>query len=70
MARGMLEQASNLLQASLGATIPWLSGTMQEWLASVSRKLCHAAERLEGLESGMHPIVCTSYTQMIERSHS
>src|SRR5947209_12550327 len=55
---GTLEQASILLQASLGgsvlntAFIERFNGTMRERLASLTRTCRHAAQRLEGLESG------------------
>jgi IS1 family transposase len=65
MTRGTLEQADKLLQASLGGTmlntafIERFNGTMRERLASLTRKCRHAAQRLEGLESGMYLIGCT-----------
>jgi len=63
--RGTLEQANILLQTSLGgsvlntAFIERFNGTMRERLASLTRKCRHAAQRLEGLESGMYLIGCT-----------
>ncbi len=65
MTRGTLEQANKLLQASLGGTvlntafIERFNGTMRERLATLTRKCRHAAQRLEGLESGMYLIGCT-----------
>jgi len=65
MTWGTLEQASILLQASLGgsvlntAFIERFNGTMRERLAALTRKCRHAAQRLEGLESGMYLIGCT-----------
>lgn len=65
MTRGTLQQASILLQASLGgsvlntAFIERFNGTMRERLASLTRKCRYAAQRLEGLESGMYLIGCT-----------
>lgn len=65
MTLGTLEQASILLQASLGgsvlntAFIERFNGTMRERLASLTRKCRHAAQRLEGLSSGMYLIGCT-----------
>src|SRR5204863_2819719 len=65
MTRGTLQQASILLQASLGgsvlntAFIERFNGTMRERLAALTRKCRHAAQRLEGLESGMYLIGCT-----------
>ncbi len=67
MTLGTLEQASILLQASLGgrvlntAIIARFNGTMRERLASLTRKCRHAAQRLEGLSSGMYLIGCTSH---------
>jgi IS1 family transposase len=66
MTRGTLEQASKLLQASLGGTvlntafIERFNGTMRERLATLTRKCRHAAHRLEALETGMYLIGCTS----------
>jgi transposase-like protein/IS1 family transposase len=65
MTLGTLEQASKLLQASLGgsvlntAFIERFNGTMRERLASLTRKCRHAAHRLEALETGMYLIGCT-----------
>ena len=65
MTRGTLEQASKLLQASLGGTvlntafIERFNGTMRERLAPLTRKCRHAAHRLEALETGMYLIGCT-----------
>ncbi len=65
MTLGTLEQATTLLQASLGGTvlntgsIERFNATMRERLASLTRKCRHAAQRLEGLESGMSLIGCT-----------
>lgn len=65
MMLGTLEQASHLLQASLGgsvlntAFIERFNGTMRERLASLTRKCRHAAQRLEALQSGMYLIGCT-----------
>ncbi len=67
MTRGTLPQAQKLLQASRGGTvlntaiIPRFNGTMRERLASLTRKCRHAAQRLEGLSSGMYLIGCTSH---------
>src|SRR5436305_2195777 len=66
MTLGTLEQANKLLQASMGGTvlntafIERFNGTVRERLASLTRKCRHAAQRLEGLESGMYLIGCTS----------
>jgi len=65
MTRGTLEQASKLLQASLGGTvlntafIERFNGTIRERLAPLTRKCRHAAHRLEALETGMYLIGCT-----------
>jgi transposase-like protein len=65
MTRGTLEQASTLLQASLGgsvlntAFIERFNGTMRERLAALTRKCRHAAHRLEALQTGMYLIGCT-----------
>ena len=65
MTRGTLEQATTLLQASLGGTvlntafIERLNGTMRERLAALTRKSRHAASRLAGLEAGMYLISST-----------
>ncbi len=65
MTLGTLEQATKLLQASLGgsvlntAFIERFNGTMRERLASLTRKCRHAAQRLEALETGMYLIGCT-----------
>jgi IS1 family transposase len=62
MTRGMLQQATILLQASLGGTvlntafIERFNGTMRERLAVLTRKCRHAAQRLEALETGMYLI--------------
>lgn len=65
MTLGTLEQATTLLQGSLGGTvlntafIERFNGTMRERLASLTRKCRHAAQRLEALETGMYLIGCT-----------
>jgi IS1 family transposase len=65
MTLGTLEQAQNLLQATLGGSelntsfIERFNGTMRERLASLTRKCRHAAHRLETLEAGMYLIGCT-----------
>jgi transposase-like protein/IS1 family transposase len=65
MTLGTLEQASQLLQASLGggvlntAFIERFNGTMRERLAALTRKCRHAAQRLEALKTGMYLIGCT-----------
>lgn len=65
MTWGTLEQASKLLQASLGGTmlntafIERFNGTLRERLASLTRKCRHGAHRLEALETGMYLIGCT-----------
>jgi hypothetical protein len=67
MTRGTLEQATTLLQASLGglvlntAFIERLNGTMRERLAALTRKCRHAACRLAGLEAGMY-LIGSTYT--------
>src|SRR5947208_9849042 len=65
MTQGVLSSAEKLLQQSRGGTvlntacIERFNGTMRERLASLTRKCRHAAQRLEGLESGMYLIGCT-----------
>lgn len=65
MTLGTLEQANQLLQASMGGTvlntafIERFNGTVRERLACLTRKCRHAAQRLEGLERGMYLIGCT-----------
>jgi hypothetical protein len=65
MTRGTLQQATILLQASLGGTvlntafIERFNGTMRELFAVLTRKCRHAAQRLEALETGMYLIGCT-----------
>jgi IS1 family transposase len=65
MTLGTLQQATILLQASMGGTvlntafIERFNGTMRERLASLTRKCRHAAHRLEALETGMYLIGCT-----------
>lgn len=65
LALGTVEQASKLLQASLGgivfntAFIERFNGTMRERLASLTRRCRHTARRLEALETGMYLIGCT-----------
>lgn len=65
MTLGTLEQAQNLLQATMGGTelntslIERFNGTMRERLASLTRKCRHAAHRLETIEAGMYLIGCT-----------
>ncbi|MFL5628068.1 MAG: hypothetical protein ACJ788_21015 [Ktedonobacteraceae bacterium] len=65
MTLGTLEQANELLQASLGgsvlntAFIERFNGTVRERLATLTRKCRHAAQRLEALETGMYLIGCT-----------
>lgn len=65
MTLGTLQQANQLLQASLGGTvlntafIERFNGTMRERLAALTRKCRHAAQRLEALETGMYLIGCT-----------
>jgi hypothetical protein len=65
MTRGTLQQANQLLEASLGGTvlntafIERFNGTMRERLAPLTRKCRHAAHRLEALETGMYLIGCT-----------
>jgi transposase-like protein len=65
MTLGTLQQASELLQVSLGgsvlntAFIERFNGTMRERLASLTRKCRHAAQRLQALETGMYLIGCT-----------
>jgi hypothetical protein len=60
MTLGTLQQAGQLLQASLGgvslntAFIERFNGTMRERLASLTRKCRHAARRLEALSTGMY----------------
>jgi transposase-like protein/IS1 family transposase len=66
MTQGLLSSAEKLLQQSRGGTvlntafIERLNGTMRERLASLTRKCRHAAHRLQGLETGMYLIGCTS----------
>src|SRR5437667_6987252 len=65
MTLGTLEQANELLQASLGgsvlntAYIERFNGTMRERLATLTRKCRHAAQRLQALETGMYLIGST-----------
>jgi IS1 family transposase len=65
MTQGLLSSAEKLLQQSRGgmvlntAFIERLNGTMRERLASLTRKCRHAAQRLDGLETGMYLIGCT-----------
>ncbi len=65
MTRGTVEQATTLLQASLGGMVLntaitlRLNGTMRERLAALTRKCRHAACRLAGLEAGMYLIGST-----------
>jgi hypothetical protein len=65
MTRGALEKAQDLLLTTKGgselntAFIERLNGTLRERLASLTRKCCHAAARLETLEKGMYLIGCT-----------
>jgi len=62
MTLGTLEQATKLLQASLGGTvlntafIERFNGTMRERLATLTRKCRHAAHRVYPLETGMYLI--------------
>lgn len=62
MTLGTLEQASKLVQASLGGTvlntafIERFNGTLRERLAALTRKCRHGAQRLEALETGMYLI--------------
>src|SRR5256885_12096683 len=62
---GTVEQAQKLLQMTVGckefntSLIERFNGTMRERLASLTRKCCHAAHRLETLETGMYLIGCT-----------
>ena len=65
MTLGTLEQAQQLLQATLGgselntAFIERFNGTMRERLASLTRTCRHAAHRLQTIEAGMYLIGCT-----------
>lgn len=65
MSLGTAEQASKLLQASVGgsvlntAFIERFNGTLRQRLASLTRKCRHAAVRLQALHSGMYLIGCT-----------
>ncbi len=65
MTLGTLEQAQQLLEATVGgselntAFIERFNGTMRERLASLTRKCRHAAHRLETIEAGMYLIGCT-----------
>jgi transposase-like protein/IS1 family transposase len=66
MTLGTLEQASKLLQASLGgsvlntAFIERFNGTMRERLATLTRKCRHATQRVAALHTGMY-LVGTTY---------
>jgi hypothetical protein len=65
MTLGTLQQASELLQVSLGgsvlntAFIGRFNGTKRERLAALTRKCRHGAQRLQALETGMYLIGCT-----------
>lgn len=65
MTLGTLEQAQQLLQATLGgselntAFIERFNGTMRERLACLTRKCRHAAHHLQTIEAGMYLIGCT-----------
>ena len=65
IAHGLLDQAEKVLQRSGGGHVlntafsERFNGTMRERLASLTRTCRHAAQRLEGLESGMYLIGCT-----------
>jgi len=60
MSHGSLAQAMHLLQRSQGGQvlntsyIERLNGTVRERLATLTRKCRHAAQRLQGLETGMY----------------
>ena len=80
MTRGSLQQASTLLQASLGgrvlntAFIERLNGTMRERLAALTRKCRHAASHLAGLQAGMYLIgstynFCWSHQELSKPTH-
>ncbi len=65
MTLGTLDQASKLLQASVGGTvlntafIERFNGTMRERLATLTRKCRHAVHRVYPLETGMYLIGST-----------
>ncbi len=65
MSHGSLAQAMHLLQRSGGGQvlntsyIERLNGTVRERLATLTRKCRHAAQRLQGLETGMYLIGST-----------
>jgi hypothetical protein len=64
MTQGSLECAEELLARSQGgnvlntAFIERLNATFRERLATLTRRCCHAAHHLYGLETGMYLVGC------------